>query len=400
MKNHKIYLRYLGGVKFHNKFYFVNDGFNGVFSLDLNSFSLQYMREIPFLNMGVQQAFWGNIHCCYENKILFFPANCNQIMVYNPETNDIQGIPIIPMDNSKEYMTAAIIPWNEQAYILPAKIVQGIFVLDLKTLNIKRSHVLNNILEETEYSGNSDNIVRMNETEIAILSGKYTIIGIDIQENKRTFCKQFTEDFYIWRIRYDGNDFWILSFTSTDVYRWNPAEDKLIKYQLEEEEWINSKGVPYVNIIFLDNQVILLPSCLKYIMRIDKETNTIKKAVEYPKGFYFFNGLISMPAFASFDIIEQHKILIHPVRGNMLLIYDIEKNHIEGRELTVTAEEIPYLQEVVEQRFHQEAGIVQETDHFGLELLDLAIAQNKKNRNREKAEQAGKEIYDSLVKQG
>ncbi len=399
MKNYKAYLRYMGTCKFQNKLWFLNGGFNGLFLMNLDNFITEFKMAVPYLEKQIQRAYDGNVYCTYGNKIFFFPYNCKFVMVYDTQGNDIQEIPISTADGSDTYWTAGVIQCNEITCIFPIRMEQGIFVLDLREMQIIRDVELEKVLYDVEFIYNYENVVKLNETNFSILSGNHTIIGINIKTRKRTFTKWFDE-LDIWGIRYDGSNFWLLLYESTDIYKWNPEEDKLVKYHLLQEEWINGKGVPYSNMIFLNNQIILLPCCLKNIMRIDQETNTINKATEYPAGFHFFNGIMGMPAFASFDIIEQHKILIHPVRGNMLLIYDIERNYIEGRKLTVTMEEIPYLQEVVEQRFHQEAGIVQETDHFGLELLNLAIAQNKKNRNPVKAEQVGKKIYDSLVKQG
>lgn len=396
MKNHKEYLSYVGGILFRDRIYFSNGGFNGLFALNIYDLSMQFIGRIPFLEKGIQKAYGGHVHCCYGSKILLFPTNCNQILVYDTDKNDIQGIPIISVDGSNVYMTAGIACYDEQVYIFPTKMSQGVFVLDLKTLKIERNLDIEGVLDGTEYIYNIDNVIRINEAEIAILSGKTTIIGINIQEKKRMFCKQFTEDYDLWGIRYDGKNFWLLSFTSTDVYEWNRTEDSLIKYQLEEEEWFSDKTVPYVNMIFMDDQIILLPLGLKYIMRIDKTKRTISKATDYPIGFRFLDGLGAWTEFGSYNMIE-HKVLIHPARGNMLLSYDILNNHIEGKELTVNSDMVPYLKEIIEERFCQSCTI-NEMDNFGVELLDLAITQNRKYVNTVNIESVGKKIYHTLVK--
>jgi hypothetical protein len=399
MKDHKEYLSYVGGILFCNQIYFSNGGFNGLFSLNIQDLSMRFIGRIPFLETGIQRAYGGNVHCSYGSKILLFPTNCNQILVYDTDKGNIQGVHVNSADGCNIYMTAGIARYGEQVYIFPTKLIQGIFMLDLKTLKIERNMDLESVLDGTEYIYNIDNVIRINETEIAILSGRTTIIGISIQEKRRTFCKRFIDDYDIWGIRYDGSNFWLLSFTSTDVYEWNRTADKLIKYQLEEEEWFSSKTVPYVNMIFMDNQVILLPLGLKYIMRIDKTKRTIVKATDYPAGFQFLNGLGEWTAFGSYNVIGQHKVLIHPARGNMLLIYDIVKNHIEGKELAVNNDMVPYLKEIIEQRFCQSGSVVNEMDNFGVRLLDLAINQKQKNKNSVKTEPVGEKIYRTLVKQ-
>lgn len=397
MKNHKEYLSYVGGILFRDRIYFSNGGFNGLFSLNIHDLSIQFIGRIPFLDKGIQKAYGGHVHCCYGSKILLFPANCNQILIYDTDKNDMLGIPINSVDGSNVYTTAGIAHNGEQVYIFPTKLSQGVFVLDLKTLKIERNLHIEGLLDGTEYIYNIDNVIRINEAEIAILSGKTQIIGINIREKKRTFCKQFTEDYDIWGIRYDGNNFWILSFTSTDVYEWNRTTDSLTKYQLEEEEWFSSKTVPYVNVIFMDNRVILLPLGLKYIMHIDKTKHTISKAIDYPAGFRLLGGLGDWTAFGTYHVIEQYKVLIHPARGNMLLLYDTVNNHIEGKELTVNSDVVIYLKEIIEQRFcHNNA--VNEMDNFGVELLDLAIAKNRKYEKTVNIGLVGERIYHTLVK--
>ena len=82
----------------------------------------------------------------------------------------------------------------------------------------------------------------------------------------------------------------------------------------------------------------------------------------------------------------------------MLLLYDMKTNHIEGKELTVTKEQVPYLEEACEQKFRQESGIINEKDNFGLNLLDWCISKKRQNSDEVETEQAGRKIYDTLVR--
>lgn len=53
-------------------------------------------------------------------------------MVYDIRSNDIQEISINVADGSDIYWTAGIIQYDEIVWILPIKMTQGIFILDLK----------------------------------------------------------------------------------------------------------------------------------------------------------------------------------------------------------------------------------------------------------------------------
>lgn len=397
MKNSKVYLQYYAACLAQDKIWFLNGGFNGLFSINLNDYTVEFRQRIPFLEKHAEWAFSGNGHCVYDGKIFFFPNNCRCIMTYDTKCDTIQGIPINLSDNSDTYWTAGTYQKDEKLWIFPTEMAQGIFILDLKRMQLERDRELERVLSDVTFIYNCGNVIKLNEKEIAVLSGQHTIIGVDVQNRRKTFFKEFKE-IDIWGIRFDGSSYWLLSYESTDVYQWICKEDRLFRYRLLEEEWINGKGIPYVNMIFSDNQIILLPCCLKHIMRIDRDTNTIDRAVDYPENFHFFDGLAAQSAFLSFDIIEQHKVLIHPIRGNMLLLYDMKTNHIEGKELTVTKEQVPYLEEVCEQKLRQESGIINEKDNFGLNLLDWCISKKGQNSDEAKTEQAGRKIYNTLVR--
>lgn len=397
MKNAKVYLRYNGAYPIQGRLWALNGGFNGLFSINLDDYTVEYKQRIPSLEKHAEWAGGGNGYCIYEKKIFFFPYNCWSVMVYDMQSNMIQEIPINVSDNSNAYWTAGIFQKEEKVWIFPTKMEQGIFILDMKRMQLERDMELEGVLSDVTFIYNFGNVIRLNGEEIAILSGKHSIIGIDVENKRKTFCKEFVE-IDVWGIRYDGSDFWILQYESTDVYQWICNEDRLVRYRLLEEEWINGKGMPYVNMIFSDNQVFLLPFCLKYIMRVNRDTNKISKAVDYPENFCFFDGLMEYGGFLSFSMVDQHTALIHPVRGNMLLLYDMKTNHIEGKELTVTKEQVPYLEEVCEQKLRQESGIINEKDNFGLNLLDWCISKKRQNSDEVKTEQAGRKIYDTLVR--
>lgn len=398
MKNSRMYLQCMGACKYQDKLWFFSGGFNGLFSIDIHDFHVSFEQKLPALDEKTQWAYSGCIHCIYEDKIFFFPYNCKYILNYNVEDKNIQAIPIDTMDGTNTYLTAGIEKYNEDVWVFPSALAQGVFKLNLNTQKLERSNELGKALEGVENIYNFGNIIRLSNSIIVILSGWHSIIGIDLQSKNRVFCKQF-EEIDIWAIRYDGNDFWLLLYDSTDVYKWDQKEDKLEKYQLLQEDWINGKGVPYCNMIFMENRIILLPCSLQYIMCIDKEKKTISKAVEYPKAFRFFDALTRWPAFSGYDFIEKYKVLLYPLRGNMLLIYDTERNQIEGKELAVTEEQVPYMSNVIQQKLCQENGILYETDILGIDLLDWIADQNQKNVNSVKKEQIGNKIYDALIRE-
>ena len=136
MKDYKIHLQYVGTARLKNEIWFSNLGFNGLFSMDINNSVLKYRNKIPFLEENVECAY-ANANLVYENKLFFFPNNCKEIMIYDAITDRFQKVTILPLDNDDVYITAGVIQWEKSVLIFPYKLEQGIFILDLTTLQLK-----------------------------------------------------------------------------------------------------------------------------------------------------------------------------------------------------------------------------------------------------------------------
>lgn len=389
-----MYLHYSNACRLQDRIWFSNGIFNGWFSLNIQEFSIKFEGRIPFLDEDIQWAYASNGHCCYRNKIYMFPSNCDYVLCYDVEQDNMQGIPLLGAGIPESYGMTGIVQYCDCVWLFPVKLSQGIFRLDLDTLKFGKTTEFDNALEGVDYIFNS-NVIKISDTEIALLSGNNTIIEIDLLTKKRICCKHFNDNINIWGIRYDNGSFWLLTYDSTDVYEWIKEEDRLERYCLTEEEWIHGKGVPYVNMVFLNNQIVLLPCCLKYVMKVDKGTHWISKAADYPDGFRFLDSLDMYPAFSAFDIIDDYRAILHPLRGNMLLVYDSEKNHIDGKLLTVRKEDIFCISEILCQSFRKHIEINYESDLFGMEFLEL-VMRSDMEEGEVKETHVGKSIYDTL----
>jgi hypothetical protein len=391
MKELKTHLRYMGTCQAHNKIWFLNGAFNGLFSLDLKDFTIEYRHKIPYLDVQTQWAY-REVSYVYGDKLFFFPANCKQIIVYDIEDDNIQAIPILPADGSEVYITKGVIQWKERLWIFPMKPMWGIYVLNLETLKIEKDCELSDVLSKVE---SIDSVVGLEGTKLAVLADNSTIIEIDISKKQEIYSKHFGEDIYIWGIWHDGRDFWLLPAYTTDIYEWNQVKDELVKYQLLEPEWITSMAVPYSNVVFLDDQIILLPCRLKYIMKINRETHTISKAIDYPEGFKVLDYCDGCMAMAKYDVVD-HKIIMHQMAGNMTLVYDLEKNSIEGRELVVTNKDVPYLNEIIGQGIQINGVFFEVEEVGGLEALTIIMNKQCDSRNKGKEENIGEKIYSMM----
>lgn len=393
MKDFHVHVQYCNTCQWKNELWFSNLGFNGLFSIDLRDYLLKYQCQIPFLSK-LSFAAYTHAVFSYKDKVLFFPNNCNNILFYNLSNKEIKSIPINPNNSSDICPTIGIAQWNQKIWIFPQIVSHGVWILDLFTFELEKDEKITNELKEM---GSIVWLCELNEEGRVCLSKDNEIAELDLKQKKVVSRKKFKKDISIHTISYDGTNYWILQNKSTDVYKWNKVQDKLEKYQLSETEWIVDEGVPYNNIIFFKNQIILLPARLKYIMKIDQKNHMIGKAIDYPSGFRFIHHQLfqGWAAFSGFNIIG-NQILLHPVLGNMLLIYNIEENRIEGKELVVSTQEFPFLVKRSEEMLAEKDDIFNEQDDIGT-LQAFTNIVNKKKENLKEQIGLGKNIYKEII---
>lgn len=389
----KIHLQYFGTCQINNEIFFSNVGFNGFFSLDTNNYELKTKKVIPFIDEKsfVPYAYSTDV---YEDYLIFYPNNCDKILIYNIKTMEFKNLQIMPEDKKDIYISLGTARHNGKVWIFPQQLSQGIFVLNLDTFKLERDIELSKSLSRFK---KLSWLIRLTDTKIVVLSDN-KIVEIDIITKIIKKINNLEKILDVYSIRYDGENYWILLSNSTDIYEWNPETDQYNKFQLmnKDKVWITQEGIPYNNIIFYKEEIIILPYRLNYIMRIDRENRTIKRAINYPKGFRFlknkFSGWI---AFSAFDIIG-NKLFLHPALGNMLLIYNIEKNYIEGKELTITTKDFPFLPHIIEQEILRINGRYYD-GYEDLGNLNGFIRMPVNENNKERKEKlSGNRIYSFL----
>lgn len=391
--NNRIHLKYIGTCCHKNKIWFFNLDFNGLFSVDLRDFTLTYECKIPFLKEDIEQAYSNNC-LAYDNKLFFFPFRENRILVYDISDGNACGITINTADDMA-FLTKETIKYGNQVWIFPHNAKLKIPILNLNTLQVEYDEELSRLIKNID-EGFGVRVTEKTETEAIVLpvnGNRFSVI--DIIKKKEIYRKSFGEKTIICSIAYNEGSYWILFRNSTDIYEWKKGENQLIKYHLLQAEWIDAKrcSTPYIDMVFYKDQIIILSSQLKYIMRIDKENRIIDKAVDYPEGFRFIHSRFDKwSAFLKYDIID-NKIWLHPLRGNMLLIYDIEKNTIEGKELVVTGEQVPFLQNVMIHRLFD--SLCYEEEEF-CALENLLEMSHTLRTNIGKKEDIGKKVYDVI----
>lgn len=396
MEDIRTHLKFGSNCLVDNNIYFFNRTFNGVFYLDLKDFSVHFVHKFDVEWAGTIGLSMNSECLFYKGAIYFFPTKTNIIMKYDIVRQQEQIIEIPDFDD-KDFNVTNIIQRHNRVYLFPTILKKGIFVLDLLKDKVIKDNTLSSLFKSDLCCGN---VLDVNKNSILLSmynSNKAYEIDLNTAE-MIDYSGMFQNDLKIFSIFFDGNNYWILQTESTDIYEWDKENGLLQKYTSESIVWEDKIGVPYSNLIFLDDEILVLNYSLKHILRINKKKKTIETPLLYPKGFRLVNNAFCHQNICDYYIVLEDKVLIYPCRGNMLLIYDKETKQLSGRELIVSEKEVPYLRQIVEESFIRNESAV-ENDDFGTLETFLCMIGKKENKRSAVQETCKKNIGQMICQE-
>lgn len=396
MRNIRTYLKWIGCCQNENKIYFLNMSFNGLFYLDLDDLLIHFVHRFSFEQANAK-SLSATVTLFYENAIYFFPNQTNVIMKYDFYKKQEQ---VIPIQNYEEkfFVTADVVRLQDFIYMFPTRLEKGIYVFDLQKGEVKKDSELSSLFE-TSFPFDNNVLMRNGHCVLLGMYGSNKLIEIDLVTKKIIYSKTFEEDIHIYAVHFDGNHYWILQTESTDIYEWDRENDTLQVYRNEHAEWGKSKSIsvppiPYSNMIFLGNEILVLPFTMRSILRIEKESKTIEEPIVLPKEFRLVNKAFSgWPVCYQYTALED-KILLYPCRGNMLLVYDTITKQMTGKEMAVSEEEVYYLREILEENCMRSTSCMENDDLGTLEdFINIIGTYQNKNQFFDKKINIGQSIY-------
>lgn len=362
MGNIKIHLKFGKGFMVEEKLYFFNLTFNGIFYVDITDLSIHFVDKF-FTEKESTTFLSSEGGVVFNDAIYFLPNETNGILKYNFVTGSQQFIDINNMQ-TKIFDGADIICLQNKAYLFPYKLNKGIYVLDLQLENIEKHMELSSFFP----SDIGINIFPTHDN--CVLVGIYDsnkFVEIDLETKKIVCTEILQEDIKISGVCFDGSNYWILQTESTDIYEWNRESGVLQKYINENVEWERNieYRIPYSNMIFLEDEVLVLNYSLKNILHINKSKKVIDEPIFFPKEFQLVNAAFCGWAICRDFIILENMVLIYPCRGNMLLVYDKVTKQLSGKEMTASEDEIPFLKKMINQLFLEKKPYIEVSEEFG-----------------------------------
>lgn len=359
MREMRTYIKFCYGCHIENRIYFVNLTFNGIFYLELKDFSIHYLCRFVNESANVTGVSIG-INTLYNNVIYFFPHNTNVIVQFDRITQIMQEI-AIPEFEGKYFQTAGVIEWNDHIYIFPIELGKGIYVFDPQRLEVRKDKELSLLFAESQYFCVNTFLTHNNSVLIS-LDGNNQVVEISLETKKIIQHRMLPEGIQIYSMCFDGEHYWILPKNTVDIYEWDLENDILKIYRNENAEWDDSEGAssfPYSNLIFLSDEILVLNSGMREILRINKKRKTIEEPIPFPMGFRCVNSRFRGWPICDHYTILCDKVLLHPSRGNMLLIYDIRSKQLFGKEMLVDREDTPYLCDILTESFRDNRSIIE-----------------------------------------
>lgn len=401
MKKISAYLRVGSFKKIENKLYFMNLTFNGIFYLDLNDFSMHFVHKFSFQPACAVALATGG--CLYnDGEIYFFPNNTNIIMEYNIFTKKEMMIKI-PNQDKKNFRFADAIRQGDMVYVFPIDLDKGIYRFYFKEQKIVKDEELS-LLFESGFQCSNVFLLQGN----CILMGEYggnRIIEVDLNTKKIVNIHIVAQEIKISLICFDGNNYWIIQTESLDIYEWNYQSKVAQVYtnkKIMEENGENIELPPYSNLVFLNDEILVLNSGLKNIWRIHKGKNLIEHPIKFPEGFQCvkYSTFRGWPICDAYTILKD-KVLLYSPRGNMMLIYDIKTKQLSGKKMLVSLDTDPYLDDVVKEIFEQNNHVinVEQEELHSMKAFVYAVTTKTETAERFcEAKVIGKSIYEIMTR--
>lgn len=357
MKDGRSYIRFIDSCQIKDRIYFMNHTFSGMFYLDTKDCSIHFVHR--FSNGQDYALSLSSTSLVYENTIYFFPAKADAIMAYDLIKQQEIIIPIQDF-HGVNCLIGGIVRLGNKVYMFPADLGRGIYVFYLEERRIKKEAVLSKLFESGFPCGN---IFQLNNNCVLLcMGGGNQVVEVNLSTKKIIYTKSFEEDMKFYSVCFDGKNYWFLQEGSTDIYEWNKEEDTLQLYKNENVEWGVKQSIPYSNMVFLENEILVLNCHLKNILRINKEKKTIADPVLFPEGFQIVKNKFPGRSICEHYTILEDKVLLYPGNGNMLLIYDKVTHQMTGKDISVSPEEDNALREVLKERFMGKKLFVERND--------------------------------------
>lgn len=305
-----------------NNIWFMSGNFNGLFKHMLDKNEAIYMGRVPNEDCLAENLYQKILKI--EKSLWLIPSRAQELAEYNLETGEFYKyrLPKEILTKSQKYVEAY---WYEDKIVMVSTGESGILIFDLKSKEMK---IHNSFIKEVNIIHASfifsEKLCLINDKVYLITKYDNKIIEFDLESEKyKIHCLEINTDEY-YGIRYDGNNFLIIS--SNGLLCWDTK--KIVEYKIESLG--NEKNLFRDVMVYKEYMYILatVNNCIYQVK--DNDIKEIKLFDSTQKGWICFN---------MFQCENKLMMIFAKGRENTrLVMMDLENGTLEKRDLLLSAD--------------------------------------------------------------
>ena len=388
-KNEKVFFSCVGMIEYDNKIWFSARETNGLFRMGLHGENFEYMGSFP--NEPEDKTYLYGECVVYEEKIIFAPNMAQELAVYDMKKQMFQNIPLDTKLCNNQYL--AIVKWNDEVFLLPAKNRNRIIV----RINIKNGDIqyIDDWQNKFIIDDNAENIffdycIKENILYAPVISSKGQIMKYNLETQDISCIQMATTESYR-GICCDGEKFYLCSQSGNELVIVSECFEKIDSKIISEYNDITIKNIFYrkgkVFLFTISSYDSMLDDMIIGYDVHSKNVQTLVR-INSSEGKTNCAGLGRQ-----FAVFCDNDSIIYSLHGGNGMLYEIDSINVEVNKNKVQRiDALPIFQE----KYIRNNGNVSFGEKKdGSKLLDFLI--KIKNNSQEKQEKNyGKKIWGKI----
>lgn len=299
-------------VKVGEDIYFSNYQCNGLYKYNMKNKKFEFVCF--FSNVNIMQQ---GIHseAIYNKGVIYFLPYCsNTINCYEIKNNREYSFVIENNKKREAYYSGAYFE-NEKIHIFPCYSGDTYVEFDYENKKVIYNEKITKIVEKNVEENSQ---LRMKKYKKKLYFCAVGNKDIYVYENEQTDVLHFDDDMYDFFVDDDG--YWMTFSDRSNIVKYDKDFQKTI-YGLKNSSSQNCNSIPYSNMIFFDNDIMVLNQYADHIMQINKGKKQIEIAFPDLAESCGKNDLLYGPYYKN-CIVTEEELIFFPLRANRIIVYD------------------------------------------------------------------------------
>lgn len=315
-----------------------NYAFPGLFQIEKKTMNVKLLYAFHETYSGSSKRL---IEIIKQGEILYlFPAYTHEIMSYNLRTgevlNIVHGKKLADVNRDRSEWISSAVKVNNKIWIFPAYLTSPILVLDLCKLTVEElewDSIMLNYMKKSEDGAELkiNNVIWNGMYFVGVFRNTGDVFRMRV--DKKCEIIHF-EDVKFNFMTYDGINYWVTLLNENAIFFWNGNDEKKI-IPLSDHQSDNI--LTFYKVFVTERRLIVVPYLAESIYVASRDEKVFREIVMSSD----FKRIHDVPNRGSFTqyFVYKEKIILVPYGENQALIYDEERENIQGQPLIMTDNE-------------------------------------------------------------